>query len=52
MSEPIPQALKEKLAQMSTATACMNLYKMGIRNVFMHGLHPITPLGIGTRLDD
>ncbi len=50
MSEPIPQALKEKLAQMSTATACMNLYKMGIHTVFMQGLHPLAPLGIGKRL--
>jgi regulator of RNase E activity RraA len=50
MSEPIPQTLKEKLAQMSTATACMNLYKMGIRNVFMQGLHPLAPLGMGKRL--
>ncbi len=50
MSEPIPLSLKEKLAQMSTATACMNLYKMGIRNVFMQGLHPLAPLGIGKRL--
>jgi regulator of RNase E activity RraA len=50
MSEPISQALKEKVAQMSTATACMNLYKMGIRNVFMQGLHPLAPLGIGKRL--
>ncbi len=50
MSEPISQSLKEKFARMSTATACMNLYKMGIRNVFMQGLHPLAPLGIGKRL--
>jgi len=28
----------------------MNLYKLGIRNVFMQGLHPLAPLGIGKRL--
>lgn len=50
MHEPIPQALKEKLSQISTATACMNLYKLGIRNIFMQGLLPLAPLGIGKRL--
>lgn len=50
MSEQIPQALNDKLAQISTATACTNLYKMGIRNVFMQGLYPLAPLGIGKRL--
>jgi regulator of RNase E activity RraA len=50
MREPISQSLRDKLLQISTATACMNLYKMGIRNVFMQGLYPLAPLGIGKRL--
>jgi regulator of RNase E activity RraA len=50
MREPIPSSLKDKLSQISTATRCMNLYKLGIRNVFMHGLHPLAPLGIGKRV--
>jgi 5-oxopent-3-ene-1,2,5-tricarboxylate decarboxylase/2-hydroxyhepta-2,4-diene-1,7-dioate isomerase len=46
----ISPALKDKLLQISTATGCMNLYKMGIRNTYMKGLYPLTPLGIGKRL--
>lgn len=50
MRESIPPALKDKLSQISTATGCMNLYKLGIRNVFMQGLHPLASLGIGKRV--
>ncbi len=50
MREPIAQLLRDQLLQMSTATACMNLNRLGIRNVFMQGLYPLAPLGLGKRL--
>jgi 5-oxopent-3-ene-1,2,5-tricarboxylate decarboxylase/2-hydroxyhepta-2,4-diene-1,7-dioate isomerase len=43
-------ALRDDLAQVSTATAHTLLIQQGWRNTYMEGLLPLTPLGIGKRL--
>src|SRR5215471_14346052 len=43
-------ALRENLAQVSTATAFTLLQQQSWRNTYMQGLLPLTPLGLGKRL--
>jgi regulator of RNase E activity RraA len=43
-------ALRERLAQVSTATAFHMLFEQGRRNTYMHGLLPLQELGLGKRL--
>lgn len=43
-------AIRDDLAQVSTATACQLLISLGWRNTYMLGLHPLQPLGLGQRL--
>ncbi len=43
-------ALREDLAQVSTATAFHMLMQMGWRNTYMRGVLPLQPLGLGQRL--
>lgn len=43
-------ALRERLAQVSTATAFHLLYEQGWRNTYMQGLLPLQELGLGRRL--
>ncbi len=43
-------ALREDLAQVSTASAFNILQQQGWRNTYMQGLLPLAPLGLGTRL--
>ncbi len=43
-------AIREDLAQVSTATAFHMLLQMGWRNTYMQGLRPLRPLGLGHRL--
>lgn len=42
--------IREPLAQVSTATACQLMVKLGWRNTYMLGLLPLQPLGTGNRL--
>lgn len=44
------EAIRDDLAQVSTATAFHLLYQKGWRNTFMQGLLPVHPLGTGRRL--
>jgi regulator of RNase E activity RraA len=39
--EPIPAAIKDALAQVSTATLTMQLFRRGLRNTFLYGLRPM-----------
>jgi regulator of RNase E activity RraA len=43
-------AIRDDLAQVSTATACQSMVKLGWRNAYMLGLLPLQPLGLGRRL--
>jgi 5-oxopent-3-ene-1,2,5-tricarboxylate decarboxylase/2-hydroxyhepta-2,4-diene-1,7-dioate isomerase len=43
-------AIRDDLAKVSTATACQLLIGQGWRNVYMVGLLPLRPLGLGVRL--
>src|SRR3712207_1099070 len=43
-------AIRDELAQVSTATACQLLISLGWRNTYMLGLQPLQPLGLGERL--
>lgn len=43
-------AVRDALAGVSTATACQLLISLGWRNQYLHGLLPLRPLGLGTRL--
>ena len=43
-------AIREDLAQVSTATAFHMLLQMGWRNTYMQGVLPLQPLGLGQRL--
>lgn len=43
-------AIRDDLAQVSTATACHMLFGLGWRNTYMLGLHPFQQLGLGRRL--
>jgi regulator of RNase E activity RraA len=43
-------AIREDLAQVSTATAFHMLMQMGWRNTYMQGVLPLQPLGLGKRL--
>ena len=43
-------AIHEPLTQVSTATACQMMLKLGWRNTYMLGLLPLQPLGTGRRL--
>ena len=43
-------AIRDDLAQVSTATACQLLISLGWRNGYMLGLLPLRPLGLGVRL--
>jgi regulator of RNase E activity RraA len=43
-------ALRERLAQVSTATAFHMLFEQGWRNTYMQGLLPLQELGLGKRL--
>ncbi len=43
-------AIREDLAQVSTATAFHMLLQMGWRNTYMRGVLPLQPLGLGKRL--
>lgn len=43
-------AIRDDLAQVSTATACQLMVKLGWRNTYMLGLLPLQPLGTGRRL--
>ncbi len=43
-------AIREDLAQVSTATAFHMLMQMGWRNTYMRGVLPLQPLGLGQRL--
>jgi 5-oxopent-3-ene-1,2,5-tricarboxylate decarboxylase/2-hydroxyhepta-2,4-diene-1,7-dioate isomerase len=43
-------AIRDNLAQVSTATACQMLISQGWRNGYMLGLLPLRPLGLGVRL--
>lgn len=43
-------ALRDDLAQVSTASACQMLVQQGWRNTYMQGLLPLESLGLGTRL--
>ncbi len=43
-------AIRDDLAQVSTASAFQLLMREGWRNTYMFGLHPIAPLGLGVRL--
>ncbi len=43
-------ALRDDLAQVSTASACQLLIQQGWRNAYMMGLLPLEPLGLGKRL--
>ncbi len=42
--------IRDDLAQVSTASACQLLIKLGWRNTYMVGLRPLEPLGLGNRL--
>lgn len=44
------EAIREDLANVSTATACHHLVTHGWRNAYMLGVRPLNPLGLGTRL--
>src|SRR4051794_16266573 len=44
------EALRSDLALVSTASANQLLLKLGWRNTYMEGLHPLRPLGLGKRL--
>ena len=46
-SPPLPEALREQLGQVSTATLTSVLLKLGLRNTFMTDVRPLVP---GTRL--
>ena len=46
----VPDSILDSLTGISTATACATLHTMGMRNTFMKGLKPLTPLGLGNRL--
>jgi 5-oxopent-3-ene-1,2,5-tricarboxylate decarboxylase/2-hydroxyhepta-2,4-diene-1,7-dioate isomerase len=43
-------AIRDDLAQVSTASACQLLVQQGWRNTYMQGLLPLEPLGLGVRL--
>jgi regulator of RNase E activity RraA len=43
-------AIRDALAQVSTATAFQMLYQRGWRNTYMEGLRPLAELGLGVRL--
>ncbi len=43
-------AIRDDLAQVSTASACQLLVQQGWRNTYMQGLLPLESLGLGTRL--
>src|SRR6476619_1855701 len=43
-------AIREDLAQVSTASACQLLVQQGWRNTYMQGLLPLESLGLGKRL--
>src|SRR5437763_148898 len=43
-------AIRDDLAQVSTATAFTLLHQHGWRNTYMKGLHPLQELGLGQRL--
>jgi regulator of RNase E activity RraA len=43
-------AIRDDLAQVSTASACQLLIKQGWRNGYMLGPRPLQPLGLGNRL--
>src|SRR5207253_5916410 len=43
-------ALRDDLAQVSTASACQLLIQQGWRNTYMMGILPLEPLGLGKRL--
>ncbi len=43
-------AIRDDLANVSTATACQLLIDLGWRNAYMRGLLPLRELGLGTRL--
>ena len=40
---PLTPATREKLKSVSTATLCTALFKRGLRNQFMQGVHPLNP---------
>jgi regulator of RNase E activity RraA len=44
------EAVREALAQVSTATAFHMLYEKGWRNTYMQGLAPLQELGLGQRI--
>ena len=44
------ESIRERLAQVSTATAFHLLYEQGWRNTYMQGLLPLQELGLGKRL--
>ena len=50
LSGQILDNLCMRLAKVSTATACWNLFLLGIRNTYMKGLYPLMPLGTGSRI--
>jgi len=43
-------AIRDDLAQVSTASACQLLISEGWRNTYMVGLRPLRPLGLGSRI--
>lgn len=43
-------AIRDALSEVSTATACQLMVKLGWRNAYMLGLLPLQPLGLGRRL--
>jgi regulator of RNase E activity RraA len=43
-------AIRDDLAQVSTASACQLLIAEGWRNAYMVGLRPLQPLGLGARI--
>jgi len=43
------EAIRDDLAQVSTATAFHQLYERGWRNTYMQGLRPLQELGLGKR---
>ena len=43
-------AIRDDLATVSTATACNLLITLGWRNQYLHGLMPLRPLGLESRI--
>lgn len=43
MTTPVPDATKAKLAEVSTATLTTQLFKRGLRNLFIQNVRPLNP---------